>query len=182
MTPRITHSGSIPTLLGLALLCPGFASAEDVVMKDATAFVTGTAKVKVDGVSGSCSNFASLDVDFRRKKFSGIDNEGKLFEGRFKQKGTDGRKLVGELTSKSKKRIVKSAKGILKACLDTNDVNASGSGYKFIAKVNKDRDMLKVKGSARLEGSIEGDSGTGKYTVKMQGSLTLAPAEPAAEL
>lgn len=173
VTPRIRPVVLPIGLLALALSAASPAAAEDVNMKDATAFLTGTAKVKVEGL-GTCLGPASLDLTFpKKRRFEGIDIDGKTISGKFKQKGTDGRKLVASLSSKSKKAIVKGAKAIIYDCTGADKVKADGSNFKFKAKVNKDRDMLKVKGTAKLEGSVDGEGGEAKYSVKLIGPLTL---------
>lgn len=172
---RITHLLAA-ICVASALVVAGVALAANVNLKGGSSFTTGSATIKIDDV-GSCSNGVSLDVEFSeaKRKFTAVDNEGRKFKGSYKQSGTDNRKLKRKFTSKSRKKLEKSVKGFVQACLDTDDVKVDLDNLKVIGKVNSAFDKLKVTIKSDVEGEADGEKGDATYKVKTSGALNLAP-------
>ncbi len=161
-------------MVGMAVAAPE-ARAQNVKLKGASAFTSGTIKAKAKGL-GVCEDGVDLDVSFHdtKKKFLFLGGEEEKYKGGYKQSGPDRRKVKFNFTGGSKDKIKKEIKQFIKLCAGVDDLDIDIKSWKWTGKVNKRRDMLKIKGEVKVRGEADGDSGEAKWTFKTSGPLKLA--------
>jgi hypothetical protein len=168
---------SIGTAIGIVAalaLVAGSAQAGKVDLSGGSSVTSGLAKIKIEDF-GTCSDplTVTLNLGSEARTFVAQDDEGRTYTGTYKQKKPQGRKLLFELDSASKKTFKKALKEFAADCLDVAKVKASLKSVKLRGKVNADIDTIKLRAKVKAEGQAGGERGSAVYSFKTLGALTL---------
>jgi hypothetical protein len=172
-SPTRRIAGAALLAAGLLLATHGTAEAGKVDLKNAAANTAGSDRLKIEDW-GTCPGAVRLVVAFAGKgrKFAARDQDGTVYQGRYDQRGKNGRKLDFELNAKSRKRLRKAMEDRVRRCTGARSVKSEIDRLLLTGKINRTLDAIKLK--CRLEGHGDTDLGDGDalYTFKSQGSLT----------
>jgi hypothetical protein len=159
-------------LVGALLLVAGAANAAKVnllgmVMVDDSAIET----LKIED-GPTCNDFLAMAVAFGpRRTFAAGDDDGRVYEGRYKRKGAGDRTIIFKLDKASKRVMKKALKDFVRDCTGASKVSATIDSIKIKGKINRPGTALTVKTKVRGTGRADGDSGSATYSFKIRGLL-----------